>query len=498
MSALEAENKELREAIFLLKAELAQLRKMIFGAKRERFVGSSDPNQGSLFEEQQLEQDNGIQAQEPAFEVKTHKNKKAKKKPIHNAFPAHLRRQDILVQPKSLDTDNMIKIGEDVTEILAYKPASLFVKRITRPRYVFRKNEDLGVLQAKIPARLIPKGRVDESLIAQIIVEKILFHTPIHRFRKKLKQAGIYFVSENNLGSWFSKAAYSLRPLCDLLKKDILAQSYVQTDESPIAVLCKNKPGSTHRGYMWVLNQPKLKSFVFEYNPSRSTVAAQDLLQDFSGTLQTDGYSVYEKIKTANQLKLIYCMAHGRRKFVEAQNTDPPRAKYFLEKVQQLYEIERQAKDQKMNDQQRLEIRQKQAIPILKQLGKWLKEQLLDPSVLPNSPIGKAIAYNLKRWKGLSAYANDGQLEIDNNLIENSIRPLALGRKNYLFAGSHDAAQNLACLYSIVGTAHKHELNVHRYITWLLRQVAKHKIDDNAIEWLPHRMKPEMLEQFID
>jgi hypothetical protein len=190
-------------------------------------------------------------------------------------------------------------------------------------------------------------------------------------------------------------------------------------------------------------------------------------------------------------------MAHARRKFIEAQNTDPPRADYFLQRVQVLYDIERQARKAQINDQHRLQLRQQKAIPILEELGSWLQEQFTT-NILPKSPIGKAIAYSLKRWKGLCAYAHNGQLEIDNNLVENTIRPVALGRKNYLFAGSDEAAQNLACLYSIIGTCDMHGLNAQRYLTWLLRKVATQKVDHQAINWLPHRMETQLLNTFID
>lgn len=498
MTVIEAENRVLKEEVFTLKVENAQLKKLLFGAKRERFISQHDEAQGNLFSEQEMADQENKEEDEQDVEVKEHTKKKSRKKPVRNTFPEHLRREEVLIEPLGLEREKMIRLGEDVTETLAYTPAILFVNRIIRPRYAFKAAEDKGVIQASIPPRLIAKGMVDESLIAQIIVEKILFHTPIHRFRKKLKQAGIRFISENNLGNWFSSAAYSLRPLCELLKQDMLDQPYIQADESPIAVLKKNKPGSTHRGYMWVLYQPKLKSMIFQYNSSRNTDAGRALIGHFKGILQTDGYAVYETIKKDNLLQLIYCMAHARRKFVDAQNTDPPRASFFLKKIQQLYTIERKAKEEAFDDQQRLQIRQQQALPILEELGKWLKNQLLDGSVLPTSPMGKAIAYSLKRWQGLSAYTHDGQLEIDNNLIENTIRPLALGRKNYLFAGSDDGAQNLACLYSIVGTANQYGLNVQRYLTWLLRKVANNKIDEQAIDWLPHRMSVDMLASFRD
>lgn len=495
MTVLEQENKALREEIFLLKAELAQLKKLIFGAKRERFINGDNPNQGVLFEDQPPVADQ----HEEEEEVVVKKKKKKVRPPIErNTFPASLRREEELIQPKGIDLEQVTKIGEDVTELLAFIPANLYVKRIIRPRYVNKTDEDQGVSQAPIPVRLIPKGIVDESLVAQIIVEKVLFHTPIHRFRKKLKQAGVDFISENNLYNWFHSAAHSLLPLHELLHQDLLEQPYNQADETRIAVLSKNKPGATHRGYFWVLNNPKLRAVFFQYDPRRSTQAREVLLPGFSGIVQSDGYIVYESLERKQEVQLIHCMAHARRKFVEAQNTDPPRAKYALERIQELYAIERQGRTQQMEDADRLLLRQQMAIPILDQLGAWLQEQYTASDLLPKSPIGKAIAYSLRRWKGLCAYAHDGQLEIDNNLVENTIRPVALGRKNYLFAGSDEAAQNLACLYSIIGTCDLHGLNAHRYLTWLLRQVATHKITAEAINWMPHRMESDLINTFLD
>lgn len=496
MTALEQENKALKEEVFLLRAELAQLKKLLFGAKRERFMSEANPNQGLLFEDQPP---SGQPIEEAEEVITTKKKCKKPRRPIQrNTFPTSLRRDKHLLLPEGVDLDNMVKIGEDVTELLAYVPADYYVKCLIRPRFANKADEEQGVAQAPIPPRLIPKGMVDESLVAQIIVEKILFHTPIHRFRKKLKQVGLSFISENNLHNWFHSAAHNLLPLYHLLHQDLLAQPYNQADETRITVLSKNKPGSSHRGYFWVLNNPKLRAVFFQYDARRSTKAGEALLPNFSGILQSDGYTVYEAIEREQEVQLIHCMAHARRKFVEAQNTDPPRANYFLERARQLYLIERKAREVQMSDQERLLLRQQEAIPILDDLGRWLKEEYTSGKLLPTSPIGKAIAYTLKRWKGLCAYAHDGQLEIDNNLVENMIRPVALGRKNYLFAGSDEAAQNLACLYSIVGTCQKHGLNAHRYFTWLLQQVATQKVTAEALTWLPHRMDQELLKTFID
>lgn len=495
MSELEAHIQELKRELFLLKAENAQLKKLLFGAKRERFLSASASNQGSLFEDSEPEAtvEEDIQAK---------KKKKKRARPIvvkRNTFPAKLRRETVVIEPEGVDLEQTIKIGEDITEILAYVAADFYVKQIIRPRRVHKGDEDQGVAQANIPERLIPKGMVDESVIAQIAVEKILYHTPVHRFHKKLKQAGIDFISKTNLYNWFHAGADHLIPLYHLFKADLLAQPYLQVDETRIQALSKNKPGASHRGQMWVMHNPKLKAVLFEYDPARSEAAAKSLLDGFGGIVQSDGYVVYQNLKRKQDIQLlIHCMAHARRKFFDAQNTDPPRATYFLENIQQLYHIEEQARKQNMDDQQRLQLRQDKALPILNQLGQWLQEQYTQANLLPKSPIGKAVAYSLRRWQGLSAYAHDPQLEIDNNLVENCIRPVALGRKNFLFAGSDNAAQNLACLYSIIGTADKHGLNVHRYLTWLIRQIATNKVTEQAIEWLPHRMQQQRLASFRD
>lgn len=487
---------EQKQEIFLLKAEIAQLKRMLFGSKRERFVSSENALQGNLFAEPDIDIAEVIAVEEAVVEIKAHQRKKSRKGVRRNEFPAHLQRIEQTLPPEGIDVSNLVEIGQDFTEILNYVPGKLNVKRIIRPRYVHKGKEDMGVLQANIPPRLIPKGMVDESLVAHLVVEKIMFHNPVHRFNQKLKQEGIHFVGENNLHNWLHRAAEALRPLHHLLKADLLALPYLQADESHFKVLSENKPGASHKGYMWVLNSPKLKATYFSYHKSRSNDAATTLLEKYSGILQTDGYAVYTSIQDLLPYRLIHCMAHARREFINAQDSDPPRAKYFLSKVKILYDIERRARTENMTDAQRLALRQEMAVPILEQIGKWLKEQIDSGQLLPSALITRAIAYAHKRWEALSAYAHDGQLEIDNNLIENTIRPLALGRKNYLFAGSHQAAENLAVLYSIVGTAKLHGLNVQTYLEWLLRKVVANKVTPEAIKWLPHRMDPEQLKLF--
>jgi len=324
--AVQQENITLRDENFLLKEEVAQLKKMIFNGKRERYEGNQNPHQGELFEQEQVE----AVSTEPQKKVAIRKKGKTSRKGIkRNSFPLSLERETTILLPDGILEEDSTQIGKEVTELLAYRPASLYVKEIIRPRIVDKNNEDRGVYQAPIPPRIVPKGMVDESLIAQIISEKIQFHTPIYRFAKKLKQSGVDFIKENNLHNWFHTGAESLSPLYDLLIKEILSQGYIQADETRIAVLSKNKIGAAHRGQMWAFMAPTIKAVAFNYEPSRSTESAKVVLDNFSGNLQTDGYSVYETIAKREDIKLSYCMAHARRKFYDAKDTAPDLANYF-------------------------------------------------------------------------------------------------------------------------------------------------------------------------
>ena len=489
------ENKELKTKVFLLKEENEQLKKMIFSAKRERFVADQNPQQASLFEENTTTE-HTTPAEQEVTNVVVKKKKKAAKKIKKNSFPATLKRQTTTLLPEHENIEELAVVGKDVTEILAYQPASVYVKEIIRPRLVDKSRTDAPILQAAIPPRLVPRGMVDESLIAELISEKIQFHTPIHRFSRKLKQMGIRCISENNLYNWFHRGAEALIPLYDLLIADILAQKYIQGDETRMQVLSKNKPGASHRGQMWAFMAPTIKAIAFNYEPTRSAKSANVVLENYEGILQVDGYSAYETLAKKSVLTLIYCMAHSRRKFFDAQQTDPDRAKYFLTNIQLLYKIEQRCRDENLDFDERLKVRQKESVPILKEVGKWLTKQIADPALLPKSLIYKAIYYTCQRWEGLSAYAQDGQLEIDNNWVENTIRPIALGRKNYMFAGSDDAAQNLAVLYSLVNTCRKNNINVFTYLHWILKKVAANKITPQAVDWLPHRIDQKILTDF--
>ncbi len=488
------ENKELKTENFLLKEENAQLKKMMFAAKRERFEGSMDTAQLDIFGNTSVEQTSKNPAEKKQSTKRKTKSTKLKKR---NSFPARLKRQTTILLPAHVEkVDDLTQIGQDVTELLAYHPATLYVKEIIRPRGIVKTDPQGGIVQAAIPPRLIPKGIVDESLVAELVNEKVQFHTPIHRFSKKLKQAGVDFISENNLYNWFHTAAESLSAIYDLLIQDILAQNYIQGDETRMPVLSKNKKGAAHRGQMWAFMAPTIKAVAFNYEPTRSTQSAKMVLENYEGILQVDGYSAYEKLAKTRPIQLIYCMAHARRKFFEAKDNHPDLANYFLKQLQRLYQIEKNCRVQNRTMEQRKAIRKQEAVPILQRLEKWLHLQFTDPKLLPKSLIKKAITYAYSRWKGLSAYAQNGELEIDNNLVENTIRPIALGRKNYMFAGSDVGAQNLAILYSIIGTCLQHQLNAQNYLHWLLKNVATHKITPQAIDWLPHRIDPQILEKF--
>ena len=494
---MEAKVVDMEAQISQMQFQIDQMNRLLYGAKRERFVQNIDENQLTLpFE---VEQD---EAPEKQQEVITYVRAKGKREnhPGRLALPSHLPVEEIVIEPRE-DTAGLKCIGKEVTDQLELIPAKLFIKRYIRPKYIKPEDETslnhTGII-ANLPVFPIEKGIAGPGLLAQIIIDKFVDHLPIYRQVERFKREGIKIPS-STINGWQEAVCNLLEPLYDNLKHRVLSQGYLQVDETPIQVLedarkglpasqrlVNRQAGKTHRGYHWVYYSPLEKTVFFDYNHGRSREGPARLLKNFKGYLQTDGYKVYDTFGDKKSITLLNCMAHARRGFEKALEYDKPRAEYAMGMFQKLYSVEQEAREGSYTPEQRHKLRLDESLPILNELGKWMVETY--KTVLPKSALGKAIAYCIPRWDNLIAYLHDGSLEIDNNLVENAIRPIALGRKNYLFAGSERGAQRAAMFYSFFGTCKKNGVNPYEWLKKILEVIPEYKVNRLA-ELLPQNLK---------
>src|SRR5690606_25563524 len=443
-----------------LKHQVEMLRRMQFGQKRERFEG--DPNQTSL----PFDAEPAVVEQQQE-EIKQ-KIEYVRKRPNHHGrakLPEHLPVEEIEIHPEG-DLSDMVCIGREITEELECEPAKFYIKRYIRYKYAAKNGE--GVRIGGLPERVIDKGIPGTGLLAMILTDKYMDHQPLYRQKQRFTRENIRIPS-STIEGWTKEALLKLHPLYDQLLFDTKAKGYLQVDETPIKVLDSDKKGAAHQGYYWVYHAPLDGTVLFDYQPTRGQVAAKKLLDTFKGYLQTDGYAVYEKYGRRKDVTHLACWAHARREFERALDNDKARAGKALLLIQQLYAIERRAKQEELTAEQIKELRLAESLPVINELGKWIFEEI--KATLPKSQIGKAMGYAYARWDGLSAYLYDGNLQIDNNQVENAIRPVALGRKNYLFAGSHDAAQRAAMIYSFFAICKKHEVNPFHWLKYTLENI---------------------------
>lgn len=463
---------ELIAQIQLLQYQLAELKRLIFGQKRERFIPTQS-GQTNLFDMDELKSENEAETLEISY-----KGSKTKKQTPHsrNPLPAHLPRKEIIIEPEGIDLSKMKKIGEEVTEELEYEEAKLYVNKYVRPKYVSVLKDDLNknsVVIADMPERLIPKSITGVGLLSHVIISKFIDHLPIYRIRRQFKRLGVD-IAESTINDWLKQTAFILEPLYNLIKAKVLAQDYLMVDETTIKVLDKKIKGKTHTGYHWVYYDPVNKRLFFEYRPGRHKRFPTETLSQFSGALQTDGYAGYNEVGLRVDIISLACFAHARRKFEHALKNDKNRAGWMLKRIQYLYAVERVAREKELSYEQRYEFRQRHSSRILKRMYEWMLENRA--LVLPAGDIGKAIGYSLNLWSRLIRYMDDGRYEIDNNLVENSIRPVAIGRKNYLFAGSHNGAKWAAIFYTIMANAELNGLEPKAYFKDLLSKIPGHSI----------------------
>lgn len=458
-----------------LRHQLAQLRRLIFGRKSERFEGEvALAGQPTLFSV--LEAPAPVaEAEKEAISYERAKRKEVPERlhPGRNELPASLPREEVFVEPQE-DTAGMVCIGQDVTEELEYVPGRLFVRRYVRRRYA-RPDGD-GVVQAKMPPRPIDKGIAGPHLLAQIICDKYVDHLPLYRQAKRYEREGMR-IPDATLGDWLRQSIQLLGAIYLKIKERVLQSGYLMGDETTIKVLQSDKKGSTHLGYYWVYYDPVAGLPLFVYQQGRAAAYPEEDLATFSGYLQTDGYEAYEKLALSrSDVVHVACWAHARRKFEEALQTDRERAGAVLALVQELYAVERRCREQNLCPSKRTEQRQADAVPVLEKIKTVLDHYSL--SLTPKNPLAVAVAYSLKRWHKLTLYAQNGQLEIDNNPIENAIRPIAVGRKNYLFAGSHDSAQRAAVAYTILAACKSAQINPIDYLVDVLSTLPSRKVNE--------------------
>lgn len=469
------------------------LRRMIMGSKSERFVASKNEPPyvaGTLFSPESLEPSTPAEATVVTITktIQANDNKKATH-PGRNKFPAHLRREQILIEP-GIDTTKLVCIGQDITEALEAIPGSLFVKQYIRPRYVVPGSDGSTVIAAKMPERFIDKGIMGEGLLAQVIIDKYCDHMPLYRQARRFEREGVS-LAESTLGDAVRQVAnQAISPLFDLLVKQLLNCQYMQADETHIRVLAKDDANASTRGFYWVYYSPELKVAVFTYHPGRGREGPEKMLSAFKGHLQVDGYKVYEHYGGKNGIVLFHCWAHARRYFEKALQSDSERSQYALEQIQILYGIERSIEENKLTEQESFRLRISKAVPVLLEFKQWLTQQAMAPDYLPKSPIGKAINYTLERWEGLMMYCSNAAFKIDNNPIENKIRPVALGRKNYLFAGSDDAAMRAGMIYSLIATCKVNNVNPFEWLKDILCRIKSHPIN-RLNELMPQNWQPQ-------
>lgn len=469
-------DREQEAEILYLSQELAQLKRMIFGSKSERHIGN-DPSQLNLGLDVETVEQPERQTEQITYTRSKPNNKKGAA--IRLVLPSHLHREEHIIEPEG-DITGARKIGVVETEVLEYNPGTFYVKKYIRPKYVLPEEEKIVI--GELPTLPIPRGNAGPGLLAHLLISKFVDHLPFYRQVQQFKRQDID-IAESTISGWFTASCRLLEPLYDRLVAKVRQSSYLMADETPIPVQTHDKPGSTHKGYHWVYYAPIEKLVCFDYRKGRGRDGPEEFLEKFRGMLQTDGYNAYDLYENKEGITLYGCLAHARRKYETSKDNDPPRAEYVLDRMRKLYMVEREAREQNLSYDQRKELRIEKSLPVLQELEKWMKEQL--PEVLPKSSIGQAISYTLKLWPRLTRYIYNGQVEIDNNLIENSIRPTALGRKNFLFAGSHEAAHNAAMIYSFLGTCKINKVEPYSWLKDTLTRIPDHSIQ-KLDELLPH------------
>lgn len=480
MSSLPTTVEECHAEIEWLRHRLALLEKYVHGRRSEKYIKTDDSAQTDLFapEPEATKEEVREELSEP---------KEPRRRSPRKPLPANLPRVDVVIAPEEAERTctcgrEKAKIGEDVTEKLEFVPARLYVKRYIRPKFACPCCKN-GVAQADLPPQPVPRAGVGSTLLAQLIVSKYADHIPLCRTERILARHGIE-LPRARMCDWVMSAAELLAPVYTAMKRRIGECAVIGADETPIDM---QDPGSgkrkTKRCWMWVYRGDDTAPYtIFDFRQSRAREGPEDVLAVYTGFLQTDAYAAYRGMQTEGTITPVGCWAHARRHFVEAQDSGNPLAHEAIALIGRLYAVEKDARE--FDAEQRKTMRQERSNPVLDQLHAWLEARL---DTLPKTPLGKAVGYALDNWAQLTVYTTDGRLAIDNNAVERAIRPLAVGRKNWLFMGSPRGGRAAAIFFTLIESARRAGLNPWTYIHSLLELVPAWPIN-KIHELLPNQV----------
>jgi transposase len=459
-----------------LQHQLEKLLRRIYGRKSEKL----DPNQLLLFAREILES-TGVdpatappaadaQPAEPVGQAESPKKNGHGRKPLPKSLER--RRKVHEVPPEQLPCPDCgavrIRIGEEIREQLEFIPASLVVIEHVRPKYACKECQANVVIAERLPEP-IEKGLPGPGLLAQVIVSKYADHLPLYRQEGIFRRHGVE-LSRQTMCDWMAVSAELLEPIVKEMHREIKKSRVIQTDDTTVPVLDRSL-GKTRTGRLWdYLGDRDHPHVVYDYTPDRSSEGPLRMLEGYEGYLQADAYSAYDTLYAGKKIIEVGCWAHARRKFDEAKTSDAVRAHVALAMIQRLYKVEKDAKD--LDDEAREAVRKDQSKPILKEIHTWLLQE--KDRALPRSPISEAIGYALNHWQALERYTEAGWLSIDNNASERGMKPVAVGRKNWLFAGSDAGGKTAATLMSLCTTCKNLGVDAFAYLRDVLERISTH------------------------
>ena len=496
---LTEQNESLQSRIKELTAQVAWLNRQLFGRKSEK-LPIIDPNYPDLFAGMLPENAQQIaEAHDEAVEkiAGTREERRLEKKNriMMEDLPVL---EQVILTPDNLDETLYKKIGQEVTRIVEHKPGLLYIKEIIREKWGLKDNTSTapkgmsGVLIAPMPLLPIYKGIAGASLLAEILLQKYEYHMPYYRQIKQYSHLGMKGLTESTVDGWFKQTMELLKPLYGVLKSEVMKADYVQADETTTPVINKD----THKAakeYLWMVRAVIERLVLFYYDQGSRAGAVIEALSkryNFKGYLQCDGFAGYETaFKTNPDVLLVNCMVHIRRHLEQALDENRQMAEHGLSEIQHLYKIEHMCDDANFSFEERKAKRQELSRPIMEAMRLWMETEGVKYS--ESSQIGKAITYAYTRWDNMMRYLEDGRLLLDNNLAENEIRPVTLGRKNYLFCGNHEAAQNMAVVCSLLATCRNHDVNPREYLNDVISQMPYHAKAsyEELLQLLPNKWK---------